>query len=483
MDRTVYLRSLQASNSIAELSSSSMSRSLCRIGCKLYCPCTPHPGCLCLLSSSLLRYFYALSVCVRVSSLVLLFPSFFYNFLLLIRMTPINAASRPPSFGRRVAAKVTSLIAKFEAMSAAPNAQTRRKITPPRKRTLGSVVTPGGSSLSRRSTLRKSIGKKARIFVKLDWEKENANRHPAKVAPPPKRILKASRSITNPKGRRRVTLPIGNPASTTKRRRSLSGTFNCYSLSRYNADDEKSGITLDGPAFGPDTSSGSSTLRSTPAASTPPVARILPSSFFSQLVAPDLPLKDTPRIRVFTDSEDSDLLIVEKRHRIDYRQFRLTSVDKQKSVWRRKITPPKISVKELISLFRPEEAVVTRNVQVPVHSSPPPGLSEASVESSGDDESVASSADTPLTLSPAVSVTSSGSQRPPQDSIAGGNGMQDLVLSGSEVGTTGSTIGSSFASSLGRSLTSSQRSTVGRRALANVGVNVVPPPLFYWLCR
>jgi len=436
-----------------------------------------------LFTLILLRYLHALSVSVCALFLVLLFPSFFYSFQLLIRMTPINAASRPPSFGRRVAAKVTSLIAKFEAMSAAPNVQTRRKITPPRKRTLGSVVTPGSSSLSRRSTLRKSIGKKARIFVKLDWEKENANRRPAKVAPPPKRILKASRSITNPRGRRRVTLPIGNPASTTKKRRTLSGTFNCYSPSRYNADDEKSGITLDGPAFGPDTSSGSSTLRSTPAAPTPPVARILPSSFFSQLVAPDLPLKDTPRIRVFTDSEDSDLLIVEKRQRIDYKQFRLTSVDKQKSMWKRKITPPKISVKELISLFRPEEAAATRNVQVPAHRSPPPRPPKASVESSGGSGSIASSADTPLTLSPAISVTSSGSQRPPQDSIARGNGMQDLILSGSEVGTTGSTIGSSFASSLGRSLTSSQRSTVGRRALANVGVNVVPPPLLYWLCR
>ena len=72
---------------------------------------------------------------------------------------------------------------------------------------------------------------------------------------------------------------------------------------------------------------------------------------------------------MFTDSEESQWVVVEKRDKIDYTKFRIDSIGRrEQSLWRRKITPPKISVRDLISRFLAddEEAnveVVERGMQ------------------------------------------------------------------------------------------------------------------------
>jgi hypothetical protein len=342
-------------------------------------------------------------------------------------------ADKPSSFGRRVAAKVGNLIAKFEAMAMSPAPPS----DPPRKRNLESVVgTDPAAKFSSRPGLRKSLSKKAsRMFQKLEKENDLASASmptvPEKVQPPKKKLLRPSRNflfpprasvtqITAPspehhsypymtrRGRRRATMPTGTPKQEPrKKRRTISGSsivtadeiagpslvaasedvvlgtkvIKGASTSQLNLntpaslgrtisypDNNSSGLKfahIDGPVSQDGVSQVGSevteytsayTAFPSPNNSTPPVARILPSSFFVQL-AEERVVK-TPKPRIYTDSEDSSLIIVEKREKIDPTKFRLDpNMNKDKSAWKRKITPPRISVRELISKFKIEESV------------------------------------------------------------------------------------------------------------------------------
>jgi hypothetical protein len=130
-------------------------------------------------------------------------------------------------------------------------------------------------------------------------------------------------------------------------------------------EDAASAITLDGPVSLFVSEQQSCTENSIVSTSTPPVARILPSSFFAQLVAEDEPQhhhhrRSKVKPRVFTDSEDTELLVVEMTEKVDLRHhFRLGGLGNKGgsgSAWRRKITPPKISVRDLVSRFWQETA-------------------------------------------------------------------------------------------------------------------------------
>jgi len=180
-------------------------------------------------------------------------------------------------------------------------------------------------------------------------------------------------------------MPVETPKEyPAKKRRTLSESLH----DQINIEDENSGITLDGPVsrFASEWSTGCTSLSSL-VYSTPPVAKVLPSSFFSQLVVSEPRPVKTPKPKVMTDSEDSQLLIVEKREKIDPRRFRLNSLDRRQSVWRRKITPPKISVKDLISRFR-EEAVEAKYTEAATQTSSPHihRITETSEASSGKDD-------------------------------------------------------------------------------------------------
>lgn len=342
-------------------------------------------------------------------------------------------ADKPASFGRRVAAKVGNLIAKFEAMAMSPAPPS----DPPRKRNLESVVgTDPAAKFSSRPGLRKSLSKKAsRMFQKLekgdDLATGSMSTVPEKVQPPKKKLLRPSRSFLFPprasvtqisapspehhsypymtrRGRHRATMPTGTPKQEPrKKRRTISGSsivtideISGPSLAAASEDvvlgtkvikgASTSQLNLDTPASlgrtisypdnnssglkfahidGPVSQDGVSQVGSeiteytsaytafpSPNNSTPPVARILPSSFFVQL-AEERVVK-TPKPRIYTDSEDSSLIIVEKREKIDPTKFRLDpNLNKDKSAWKRKITPPRISVRELISKFKIEESV------------------------------------------------------------------------------------------------------------------------------
>lgn len=187
-------------------------------------------------------------------------------------------------------------------------------------------------------------------------EKDRENDALLDTPPPTKRILRV-RSVSNRKGRRRVSEGSrgGSAAGGSRRKRGLYYTHT-GAVDGSGMEDENSAVTLDGPVSG--FVYGSPSTESRDRVSTPPVARIIPSSFFSQLVGTEPRPIRTPKPRVFTDSEESQWLVVEKREKVDYRGFRLDpeSVGRKGSVgWKRMITPPKISVRDLISRFRQED--------------------------------------------------------------------------------------------------------------------------------
>jgi hypothetical protein len=176
---------------------------------------------------------------------------------------------------------------------------------------------------------------------------------PLPAVPPPKRLLRAG----GRRGSRNVSMPTNYPPgrypSQLRKRRVVS-----------NPEDAASGITLDGPvSLFVSSEQQSYTEDSIVSTSTPPVARVLPSSFFAQLVAEEEPQhhrRSKVRPRVFTDSDDTELLVVEMTEKVDLRpHFRLGGGTGNKggygSVWRRKITPPKISVRDLVSRFWQED--------------------------------------------------------------------------------------------------------------------------------
>jgi len=235
-------------------------------------------------------------------------------------MAPMPPLPNHPSFTRKFAQKVSSLIAKFEALSSAPAA---RKSPPPRKRTIASVVTPGASTLPR-SQLRRSIRK---TFTR--WEIQGEEMPLAKIIPPPKKVLGKGKAA----GRRRVSMPEQKMAAQ------LPGA------QRRVVSEE-----LDGPvpmSIPPDSVSTSDIS----ASSVPPVVKIIPSSFFKQLVVEEPP---RPKMRAYTDSEDESLLVIQEVTKVDRRKFRFRRQGEGGggSLWKRRITPPKISVRDLVMRFK-----------------------------------------------------------------------------------------------------------------------------------
>lgn len=270
---------------------------------------------------------------------------------------PTPPDSRQHSFGQRVAAKVGSLIAKFEAMAVAP-------LPPPRKRAVASVIGTGGGFSRRAKTLSK---KASRIFSRLE---KGAEMLPSsKLTPPPRRGLRPSRSVY---GRRRATMPAGTPKEyPVERRRTFSETLHDKPAKGSAVEGGRSGLRLDGPvsSFTSGVASTEYTALSSEVSSTPPVARALPSSFFPQFAMADPRPVQTPRPRIVSDSGGSQLPIVEKREIIDRRKFRSHhSLDRKQSLWRRKITPPKTSVKDLISRFWVGEEAPLAVVEQPKHA-------------------------------------------------------------------------------------------------------------------
>lgn len=248
-------------------------------------------------------------------------------------MAPIPPIPNRPSFTRKVAARVSSLIAKFEALSSTP---ATRKSPLPRKRTIASIVTPGASTLPR-SQIRRSIRK---TFAR--WEVQDVERPVVKITPPPKRIIRKGKARMVA-GRRRVSLP-------EQKRTVLAAA----AAARRVVSEELDGpVPMSVPLESVSTSDTSAS-EATSEALAPPVAKIVPSSFFRQLVVEEAPPQQ--RTGVFTDSEDEALLVVQEMVKVDSRKFRIRRQGTTGSLWKRRITPPKISVRDLVSRFRVGEA-------------------------------------------------------------------------------------------------------------------------------
>ncbi|KAI5804583.1 hypothetical protein EDC01DRAFT_426547 [Geopyxis carbonaria] len=275
-----------------------------------------------------------------------------------------DGGNSTPSFGRRMASKVISLIAKFESLSSSQTEEDPEKELP-RVRSIESLVTPNGSISRKALRLRNSLGRKAsRLFEKLERDKEE-NNPPPKRPPPRKKTLVIPRP-TNRKQRRKQHVE-GHKDGHLKRRKGHPSTFRHSRRLGGEAEDDTSSIGFDGLVSGNEPSSVLSTSEVSSSSqalstSTPPVARILPSSFFAQLVPPEpvKPVKISALPKVLQEFSDHEISSGES---FDPKLFRI-GLEKQKSVWKRKITPPKISVKELISKFRvdaEEEELKTGN--------------------------------------------------------------------------------------------------------------------------
>ncbi|KAL7269831.1 hypothetical protein RUND412_007480 [Rhizina undulata] len=292
-----------------------------------------------------------------------------------------DSASCRPSIGRRVTTKVNHLIAKFEALSIISQNPKPVASSPPPRRSIASLVSSGANS--RKSSLRRlrdSIRKRANWFVEKS-EKENKTDPPPPQTPPPKRILREPRSVDI------RTRKDPQDALSSRPRRRVSVSARLQSKIRASEISESSGTAFDGPVsimesgdFSRTSSasfSRSSTFTET-TLSTPPVARILPSSFFAQLLpsAPPTPVKRiTPPPKILFDPNEPELVLDEfetsglaaaglsntphrKKYRIRNHQWKwhMHANGGQHVSWRRKVTPPRISVRALVSKFRQVES-------------------------------------------------------------------------------------------------------------------------------
>lgn len=293
--------------------------------------------------------------------------------------------SRPatyPSFGRRFSNKVSSLVARFEALSSPSVDSKKLPSEPPPIRSIESVISTAGA-ISKEDLSKQVLSHRAsQAFQELDSKghnKEN-DQNVARKAPPPKRLLTTSvahrrlrsvRSKISYGNLRTKTSGLLRRSRSTSSVSALSGQEITPNTSNTTlgttVDLSNENILLDGATStdnvtenldgsrdrGPSIESeisGSSSI-----SDTPPVAKVLPSSFFAQLVRGhhQSPIKRSKLPTVLLNCDDEDLLL-EKEEKIDYRKFRLgkpSTYNRRQSIWSRNITPPKISVKELASRF------------------------------------------------------------------------------------------------------------------------------------
>lgn len=308
--------------------------------------------------------------------------------------------SRPathPSFGRRFSNKVSSLVARFEALSSPSTDSKKLSFEPPPIRSIESVISTAGV-ISKEDLSKQVLSHRAsQVFQELDSKghnKENdADIAVARKAPPPRRLLTTSvahrrlRSVRSKISYGNLRIKTSGLLRRTRSTSSVSAlssqevTLNTSNTTLGTIDGLSSGnILLDG-ATSTDNVAGnldgsrdggrtmsSELSRSVSSSDTPPVAKVLPSSFFAQLVRGNhqSPIKRSKLPTVLLNRDDEDLLL-EKEDKIDYRKFRLgkpSTYNKRQSIWSRNITPPKISVKELASRFvQPEVSQCQTKIQ------------------------------------------------------------------------------------------------------------------------
>lgn len=218
----------------------------------------------------------------------------------------MQPVSRVSTISRRLASKVLSMIEKYESLS---HSNTRNQLLPHRQST-------NSASRSAFRRLGKSVLARARLFVENAAAQTTPNRSLGRTIPPRRRFLKFS--------------------SKKKKHRATKNGSN--------------GFDHDG------TISSNSTLTETGSsitASTPPVARILPSSFFKQLASSNesstrrKPKSRVRRRRMGTSPKIGDL-------RLD-----MAKKEPSFSEITRKLMPPKISVRDLKERFQEAERAYT----------------------------------------------------------------------------------------------------------------------------
>lgn len=290
------------------------------------------------------------------------------------RRTAVISTSDPecsPALASRVSHRVSGLVAKFEALASSRSQD--RSSEPPAPRSIESVVT-ATASISRQDVVQKALGRKAsQIFRGLvdgardnDQTPQEQSEVQHRPRPPPRKLLTAS--LANRKLKRKTAVPsVEGKDWKLRGAKSMSwieptriemsdnqrwDPKESLRLQRQLSNSQKGtepATTMDGSL---DESSNSS-----PDPSSPPVAKVLPSSFFAQLVRSDIdrPVQRSKLPAVLLNSEDEDL-ILEGNEKLDHRKFRLQSFGRKQPVWKRKVTPPRVSVKDLISRFRQPDA-------------------------------------------------------------------------------------------------------------------------------
>ncbi|TGZ76410.1 hypothetical protein EX30DRAFT_344921 [Ascodesmis nigricans] len=284
--------------------------------------------------------------------------------------------SSPPPLRRRLSRRVSSLVAKFEAL--ATSRSDGRESEPPAPRSIESVVTTT-ASISRDKVTRKGLGRKAsKLFHGLvdgaqDSAKHERDDPSRRNEEPPKNKPPARKLLTESFAQRKLKMRPGLDSITAKMSK-LRGAKSISWLepggqtsASQEADGDGGGVdhrasveflgvhhlsAIDGSQ---DPSGGTS-----PGTVSPPVAKVLPSSFFAQLIRggdADRPVNRSILPKVLQDRDDEDL-VAAREEKIDIRKFRINSFGRrgESPVWKRKITPPRVSVKDLISRFRQPES-------------------------------------------------------------------------------------------------------------------------------
>ncbi|RPB12966.1 hypothetical protein P167DRAFT_544995 [Morchella conica CCBAS932] len=221
-------------------------------------------------------------------------------------ISQMQPVSRVSTISRRLASKVLSMIEKYESLS---HSNTRNQPLPHQQ-----SANPASRSAFRR--LGKSVLARARLFVENAAAQTTPNRSLGRTVPPRRRFLKFS--------------------SKKKKHRATKNGSN--------------GFDHDG------TISRNSTLTETGSsitASTPPVARILPSSFFKQLASSN---ESSTRRKLKSRGQRRKRGISPK-----IRDLRLDMARKESSFSEitRKLMPPKVSVRDLKERFQEAERAYT----------------------------------------------------------------------------------------------------------------------------
>lgn len=221
-------------------------------------------------------------------------------------ISQMQPVSRVSTISRRLASKVLSMIEKYESLS---HSNTRNQPLPHQQ-----SANPASRSAFRR--LGKSVLARARLFVENAAAQTTPNRNLGRTVPPRRRFLKFS-------------------SKKRKHRATKNGS---------------NGFDHDG------TISSNSTLTETGSsitASTPPVARILPSSFFKQLASSN---ESSTKRKSKSRGQRRKRGISPK-----IRDLRLDMVRKESSFSEitRKLMPPKVSVRDLKERFQEAERAYT----------------------------------------------------------------------------------------------------------------------------